>query len=140
MKGKTPSNFNPLNGKKFGKLSVLKRASKPKHLKDDHARTYWLCLCECGKQDVFRSDQLLLGRAKSCGCSRGHDLLGERFGKLRAVARAEKPKHIKSELAYWLLECTCGNTVVKSGYALRNGQCQDHCGCEGDGRKNSSRK
>lgn len=49
-------------GHKYGKLTVVNYAeSKGKY-------TYWLCLCECGKEKVIRSASLARGITKSCGC------------------------------------------------------------------------
>lgn len=44
------------------KLSVIKYSHKTKD-----SRTYWVCLCECGKTTVVRSDSLQSGRIVSCG-------------------------------------------------------------------------
>lgn len=52
-----------LTGKKFGKLTVIK--------KNGSSRNYismWLCRCECGNEVVIRSDHLRNGSSKSCGC------------------------------------------------------------------------
>ena len=53
-----------LTGRKFGKLTVLKR--------DEEKQTarYWLCECECGKQISTITASLTNGRTKSCGCLR----------------------------------------------------------------------
>ena len=51
-----------LTGQKFGKLTVI-------GLKDTESRkTYWYCECECGNIKAVRSDSLLCGAIKSCGC------------------------------------------------------------------------
>ena len=39
-------NFKDLTGKKFGKLTALKRA--PNKLSGSKPRTRWTCLCDCG--------------------------------------------------------------------------------------------
>jgi len=55
--------FIDLNGKRFGKLTVLKRVENNKyHL------TYWLCKCDCGKEVTCYSAALRNGKIKSCGC------------------------------------------------------------------------
>lgn len=51
-----------LIGKRFGKLVVIKQEPS----KD--GRTQWLCDCDCGKQKVVSSNNLLTGDTKSCGC------------------------------------------------------------------------
>lgn len=51
-----------LTGQKFGRLTVL-------HLQDtDTRKTYWICKCDCGNLKSVRSDSLLDGSIKSCGC------------------------------------------------------------------------
>jgi len=51
-----------LTGQKFGRLTVV-------GLDDKNTRkTYWICQCECGGIKSARSDSLLCGAIKSCGC------------------------------------------------------------------------
>lgn len=59
---------NPIDisGMKFGRLSVIGRAAQGKH----GAR--WMCLCDCGKTIITRSDRLRSGQSKSCGCYHRH--------------------------------------------------------------------
>lgn len=55
-----------LTGKRFGKLTVVKRDSSKK-------TTTWLCRCDCGNETFVRRDHLLNGNTRSCGCARiGH--------------------------------------------------------------------
>ena len=51
-----------LTGKRFGKLTVIKRVHNEKN---KHAR--WLCKCDCGNEVVVQS-QSLKKSTKSCGC------------------------------------------------------------------------
>lgn len=55
--------FLDLTSKKFNKLTVIKRVKK-----EGDKRTYWKCICDCGKETVVRQDGLVIGRTKSCGC------------------------------------------------------------------------
>lgn len=51
-----------LTGRRFGKLVVLERQGNiGKH-------SAWMCLCDCGKTKIVRSDHLIYGRTVSCGC------------------------------------------------------------------------
>lgn len=51
-----------LTGQRFGKLKVI-------GLDDKQSRkTYWVCECDCGNLKIARSDALLSGATKSCGC------------------------------------------------------------------------
>lgn len=57
------SKFQDLTGKKFGRLTVIRRegSSKKKY-------ATWLCKCECGVELVVESYSLTSGNTKSCGC------------------------------------------------------------------------
>jgi hypothetical protein len=63
-----------LTGKRFGMLLVLERAGS----KNGHAA--WLCKCDCGKEKVNRSGDLVNGKSTSCGC-----LHNKEFGKMRHI-------------------------------------------------------
>lgn len=126
-----------LTGQKFTRLRVLGRSKPPQGVKHTD-RAYWNCLCFCGQSVVVRTDLLTMGNTTSCGCIRNQklsavnfvDMTGKRFGFLEVESRAERPPHVKNHFAYWRLRCVCGNTVVKSGYSLRNNRYKDHCGCK----------
>lgn len=49
--------------KKFGKLTVTKLDKTI-----NKGKTYWTCLCDCGKSVSVRMDSLRNGSTKSCGC------------------------------------------------------------------------
>ena len=55
-----------LTGKKFGKLTVIKRIFPNKNRK-----AVWQCRCDCGKITDVQSSCLLNGNTRSCGCLRG---------------------------------------------------------------------
>jgi hypothetical protein len=52
-----------LVGKKFGRLTVLEDTGKRKNRK-----VLWRCICDCGKIVNVKSDQLTIGKTRSCGC------------------------------------------------------------------------
>lgn len=54
-----------LTGKKFGRLTVIKEAGTTQD-----RRKLWECICECGNITIVRSQTLLNGSTKSCGCLR----------------------------------------------------------------------
>jgi hypothetical protein len=57
-----PPKVQNLTGKKFNRWTVLsfsRRVGK---------RYYWICRCECGTVKEVRSDGLISGTRKSCGC------------------------------------------------------------------------
>lgn len=58
--------FIDLNGQRFGKLVV-----QPKHkkkLSSGRIRTFWKCLCDCGKITWGQVNMLQNGHKRSCGC------------------------------------------------------------------------
>lgn len=57
--------------------------------------------------------------------SRVKDLIGNTYGRLTVIERAESGKNGR---ARWVCKCTCGNVSVKSGKLLLNGHCRS-CGC-----------
>ena len=59
---KDKSKVHDLTGKKFGLLTVIGIAET------DTRKTYWVCKCDCGNMKTVRSDSLLCGAIKSCGC------------------------------------------------------------------------
>lgn len=60
-------NIVDLTGKKFGRLTVIGISKKKVGRK-----TYWNCLCDCGKKKTVRSDSLQTS-TKSCGCLRDEE-------------------------------------------------------------------
>ena len=58
-------NFIDLTGRKFGRLTVLKRVEN-----DKHKYIKWLCMCDCGIKKIIMGSHLKNGNTKSCGCFR----------------------------------------------------------------------
>lgn len=54
---------NDITGKKFNKLTAIKRAGT-----DKNRRALWLCKCDCGNDFIAAVIDLRAGRVKSCGC------------------------------------------------------------------------
>lgn len=59
--------FKDLTGKKFNRLTVIKRAKSTKRA-NGKTRTNWLCLCDCGNYVIVESSNLISGNSCSCGC------------------------------------------------------------------------
>lgn len=55
--------FNDLSGNRYGRLVVLNR-----DLNAQKWKTYFICLCDCGKTKSIRCDHLRTGKIQSCGC------------------------------------------------------------------------
>ncbi len=70
-----------LTGKKFGKLTVIKRAP------NKNKEVYWDCYCDCGNNTIKKGKSLKNGDTKSCGCLKGnhkitHGMTGTVYHKL----------------------------------------------------------
>lgn len=59
-----------LTGEKFHRLTVIgfSHCFPEKGKKGKGKRYYWKCVCDCGKEKIVRSDRLISGHTKSCGC------------------------------------------------------------------------
>lgn len=53
---------NDLTGQRFGRLTVIGVDDR------ETRKTYFYCKCDCGKVKSIRSDSLLAGTIRSCGC------------------------------------------------------------------------
>ena len=73
--------INDLTGRRFGRLIVLKRIDK----RSKNRHIMYLCKCDCGSNSEIRSEGLLSGNTKSCGC-----LLKEKSSE-----RAKLNNHLK---------------------------------------------
>lgn len=126
--------FIDLTGKKFGRLTVVKRDMSI----DSKRGAFWLCQCDCGKEKSISSSALRRGATQSCGClnkeilSRPKDLsdmIGKKFGKLTIVRRDKihiTPSGQKKVM--WLCKCDCGNEKVVASQDLKSGHTKS-CGC-----------
>jgi hypothetical protein len=122
-----------LVGRVFGRLTVLVRAGST-----DRAppRPLWRCRCACGEETVVLAESLRAGRTRSCGCLRAEiarelsprspSLVGEVFGRLTVLARAESTD--RARRASWRCRCACGQETIVQGHSLRGGRTRS-CGC-----------
>lgn len=117
-------------GKRFGNLTVINRYDEGS-LRDG-IFTMWICKCDCGKECVTSSKNLIYNRTRSCGClkleslsKRFNDLLGKRFGKLVVT---EKTESRSRGLVVWKCKCDCGKECVASSRNLLSGY-KKSCGC-----------
>lgn len=132
------SDFQNLNGRVFGKLTVLFYAGR----KSDKY-SIWHCRCECGRERTVISSQLIMGRTTSClPCFRHapkkkirsdlQDLVGKTFGRLTVVSYHHGVK--KPTRHFWLCKCSCGESSVNRTDALTDGKVKS-CGCLNVARK-----
>lgn len=78
-----------IEGKKFGKLLVVKLLESKQYGK--YKKRNWECLCDCGKTTNVTTSQLINGGTKSCGC----------LHKLTSVENSKNSRHkvIKKDAA-----------------------------------------
>jgi hypothetical protein len=62
--------INDLEGKIFGKLTVIKES------KNEKGKKVWLCKCECGNTHTASGSDLTSGHTRSCGCLRKESKVG----------------------------------------------------------------
>jgi hypothetical protein len=125
-----------LAGKTFGRLKVISYS-----ITDANGHSRWKCICSCGKEIFLRGYSLTNGDTKSCGCLQTEqrskngknnygktvlDLVGKVFGRLTVIERCENRGSTRS--AYWLCECSCGNTVKVRSSLLISGHTKS-CSC-----------
>lgn len=115
-------------GKKFGRLTVLKRAEKDPSLKSRCIR--YECQCECGNIVIVNSNSLKTGHTTSCGCSRKgkniKDITGQTFNKITVIKKEEINQERR---AVWRCRCECGNEFLVSRSSLLIENKIKSCGC-----------
>jgi hypothetical protein len=118
------SKLKNLIGQTFGKLTVIKRAEN-----DPQNRARWYCKCDCGNKNliIVRSQHLIKGSVKSCGCllNKREDLTGRKFNKLTVIEPINKDKKYEYK---WKCLCDCGNYCIVSASSLKTGHTKS-CGC-----------
>lgn len=101
-----------LSGMTFGNWEVLCY-----DFTNERGISYFKCKCSCGVEKSIARNNLISGDSTSCGHDSSKDKLvdmtGQQFGELTVL------KYIKDEKK-WLCQCSCGNTVLKRSWDLRN--------------------
>lgn len=59
-----------LTGRQFGFLTALRRAGQKRRARPNSGPALWECQCQCGSTAIVRSDRLVQGRTRSCGCNK----------------------------------------------------------------------
>lgn len=94
-------------GKKFGKLTVIKRVEN----KPGSRCARWLCRCDCGNEIVTNGSTLRRGHCKSCGCIRRKALLHVKHGKSK--------ERLYNVWANMKSRCYCENDQAYKNYGGR---------------------
>jgi len=66
--------INDLTNQHFGRLTVINMAD----IRTKQGTIQWNCLCDCGNKCIVRSQSLISGSTKSCGCLRKETMLKNR--------------------------------------------------------------
>lgn len=112
-------NFENLENKRFGMLTVLQLAPKTKN-----RSTRWLCKCDCGNTKIIRNKNLIEGVSKDCGCiSKNNFEINQKIARLTLVKSIPACRGRK-----WECVCECGERVTVQEYDLREGIIKS-CGC-----------
>lgn len=117
-----------LTGQRFGRLVVIRKTNV---LKNTHV--VWECLCDCGNTTYVTSNNLNLGRTRSCGClqrdavadANSLNLVGQKFGRLTVIKAMDE--RVNSNIV-WECLCDCGEYSYVLGTNLIRGNTQS-CGC-----------
>ena len=129
------AHFKDLTGQKFGRLTVIKETDQYVS-PQGNKYTRWLCRCDCGNEATVLSCHLSSGAISSCGCYSAEltsqlnakNLIGERFGKLTVVDKADDELQKTSLRLLWKCICDCGNECIKDTNSLTMGNTIS-CGC-----------
>ena len=124
---------NDLVGKTFGRLTVLEQG-EDYISKVGKRYSAWLCMCSCGNPNKIwvRGSHLVNGHITSCGCYAHEvvDLIGQTFGRLTVIRRAEDIVYNDINYIAWWCKCSCGNPkeIKARSKDLKDGFKQS-CGC-----------
>lgn len=111
-----------LTNKIFGIYKVIEKDTQ---LSEEKKRVYWKCIClKCGNEISVRSDGLKR-LPKTCPECKYLNLVGQKFGKLLVIEKAETDKNGHR---YFVCQCECGNIVKVSGSNLIEKK-TNSCGC-----------
>ena len=79
------------------------------------------CRCQCGQERVLQHGNLLRSVPKSCGCKRGIDLKGKKFGFWHVIKKSKRG-------GMWVCRCVCGTKREMASTPLLTGNSKS-CGC-----------
>ena len=120
-----------LTGKKFGHLTVLRRANTDYEYVANGKKRHewkWVCQCDCPEKNIIEVIQhnLTNGHCTSCGCMNKNkliDMTGKEYKSFTVEERVDKSseeaKDIHHNSALWLCKYNNGRVEIKPGTAIR---------------------
>lgn len=110
-----------LRNQKFNLLTAIEPVEKPVTSKSNSRSTWWMCICDCGKEKIVRSTELIRGDTKSCGCGNKF----EKSSKYKGVGKLAQSKfsHIKYGAISRGLEFNITIEFAWELYQKQNGKC-----------------
>lgn len=130
-----------LAGKQFYDLTVQYKVSNKGTGKSTNGnivgKTFWHCLCVCGKECDVQTSDLTCGKRKDCGHShnaymhetRTKDITGEIYGHLQVECMLPSVKNNNKWRAMCRCKCLlCGNVIDTQRDYLISGDTKS-CGC-----------
>lgn len=107
--------YTDLTGRKFGRLTVIKRASPT-----GERNTKWHCICECGNSTISWAMGLRCGGTKSCGCLSA-EKASARIHKLISARTTHNMTHSGTYKSWQMMKarCSCPNYTQFKDYGGR---------------------
>lgn len=129
-------------GEVYGRLRVIDRNYSHEETKvanGKQRRSYYNCVCDCGKTTIVQGENLKLGITKSCGClkrqknRRKHisvDYTGKIINNYFVIGLDTTTAPSAGKHRMWLCECTlCGKQKRIRGTNLKNKNLRE-CSCQ----------
>lgn len=95
--------FIDLTGRRFGRLIVIERS------KTVNKHTMWRCQCDCGREKIAESHNLICGHTQSCGCL-----------QREATSRANTKHGMRNTRLYTIWNCMKNRCYQRSYHAYNH--------------------
>ena len=128
-----PQSYVISNGQRFARLTVTGTT------RGTDNRIKYVCRCDCGKTTLAKTNQLISGSKKSCGCIKKENLIGDlvagtKYGRLTVESFLHVDTHHQR---VYLFRCDCGKETELSCYKVLSGHTSS-CGCLYDDTRGKS--
>ena len=108
MKIRNMKNLKPMEGKIFGRLTVINYV-----MADKGGKAIWRCICQCGNETRVTGYNLRAGLTRSCGCLRG-EKFKLAYGKAaKNLVQRAYWRHAKERGLDWKLTPTEFDEIIK---------------------------